>query len=259
MKKIIFTDEEIRKIELLYSQGMGCAKIGEIFKLSKRPILELLRKRNLLNKGTSDGRKIVLTENQEKKIYELYHNENKNPTQIAKNLQLSLPFIDKFLQTSGYRRNKAEAMRVLKTGVKLPKKTVQNMIKAQKKISDSGKRKQTGGICKVFEIEGIFCHGTFEKFFLEKLLKENKPLPKNCEPVKTPYGMYYPDFQVNNHYVEIKSDYTYEILLGKEKNRWSKKFDFIQLKKIEWVNENIRKVDIIVVDKKNNKLTKKTI
>jgi hypothetical protein len=56
MKKIIFTDEEIRKIELLYSQGMGCAKIGEIFKLSKRPILELLRKRNLLNKGTSDGR-----------------------------------------------------------------------------------------------------------------------------------------------------------------------------------------------------------
>jgi len=259
MKKIIFTEQEIQKIEQLYRQGMGCARIGEIFNLSKRPILQLLRERNLLNEGRSNGKKIVLTENQKKKIYKFYHNENKNSTQIAQNLQLSVSFIDKFLQTSGYRRSKAEAMRILKTGAKLPKKTVQNMTNAQRKLSNSGGRKQTGGICKVFEVEEVFCNGTFEKFFLEKMIKENKTVPKNCEPIKTPYGMYYPDFQVNNHYVEIKSDYTYQILLGKEKNRWSKKFDFVQLKKIKWVNRNIRKVDIIVVDKRNNKLTKKTI
>lgn len=259
MKKIIFTEKEISKIEQLYLKGMGCAKIGEIFNMSKRPILQLLRDKNLLNEGKSNGKKIVLTENQKKQIYELYCKKNKNSKQIAEILHLNSSFVDKFLQKSGYRRNKAEAMKVLKTGVKLPEKTVANMVKAQRKLANNGKRKQTGGVCKIFDVKGISCNGTFEKFFIEKILKENMTLPKNCNPIKTPYGMYYPDFEIDGQYVEIKSDYTYQILLGKEKNRWSNKFDFTQLKKIKWVNQNIKKVDIIVVDKRKNKLIKKTI
>ena len=93
----------------------------------------------------------------------------------------------------------------------------------------------------------------------KKLIKENKNLPKNTQSINTPYGTYYPDFELNGNLIEIKSLYTYEVLIGKVVNRWSNKIDTTQYNKIRWVNENVTKVNILVIDKRNNKIINKEI
>jgi hypothetical protein len=130
---------------------------------------------------------------------------------------------------------------------------------AQQKLSESGNRKQTGGICKIFNVNNIECHGTYEKFYIEMLINENVLCPKNCKSIITPYGVYYPDFSYDDKLIEVKSEYTYNILIGIEKSRFSKKIETNQLRKIKWVNENILPVEIIVVDKRKNKIIKKEI
>ena len=112
-------------------------------------------------------------------------------------------------------------------------------------------------MCKKYIINDIVCNGTYEKFYIEKLIKEKKKLPQNSDPVNTPFGVYYPDFLSDKSFIEIKSDYTYDVLIGKKKSRWTKNYDTTQLEKIKWVNVNVKPVDILVVDKRNNKIIKK--
>lgn len=63
----------------------------------------------------------------------------------------------------------------------------------------------------------------------------------------------------NKEYIEIKSDYTYDVLIGIKENRFTKKIDTTQYDKIKWVNKNIKPVNIIVVDKINNEFINKEI
>lgn len=255
----MFTTNEIIKIKELYSIGLSCLRIGEFFNVSKTPIIKILKSEGLLKKPKSNGVKLTLNQSQKNEIKKMYCDEFKSPNEISKKLNLSKSFIDKYLQKSNYRRNKSEAMKIIKTGVRLSDDVKSNMKKAQNKINLSGKRKIKGGVCKFYKIKGLTCQGTFEKFYIEKLINENKKLPNNCDPILTPFGLYYPDFILDGKYIEIKSDYTFEILLGNAKNRFKNDFENKQLLKIKYVNENIGNVEIIVVDKKNNKLIKKEI
>jgi transposase len=259
MKKIVFSNKEIAQIMSLYLSGLSCVEIGKKFNVSKTPIKNILQEKNILRSGNSNGKKIEISEKLKKEIHRLYTIENYNINSISKKTGLSASFVDKFIQNSGYRRSRAEATKIAKTGIKLSNKTILKMIAAQKKISLSGNKKLSGGICKVYKVGGVTCTGTYEKFYLEKMIEEFNTYPTNCKPVVTPFGTYYPDFEVNGSFIEIKSDYTYDVLIGKTKNKWSNKFDTLQIKKIKWVNENIKKVEVIVVDKKQNKLLKKNI
>lgn len=257
MVRKTFNSNEILKIQEHYKNGLSCYSIGKLFGVSKTPINRVLKDLGVLKKSKSDGKKIVLTETQKIKIKKMYCDEFKNIDEISQKLKLTKSFIDKYLNTVNYRRNKSEAMRVLKTGKKLSENIKKNMKLAQHKFNQSGNKKINGGVCKFYNIKGINCQGTYEKFYIDKLMSENKELPQNCEPILTPYGLYFPDFKINDVYIEIKSDYTFDVLIGKTKNRFTKKFETKQLKKINWVTENIKKVEIIVVDKKNNKLINK--
>lgn len=65
--------------------------------------------------------------------------------------------------------------------------------------------------------------------------------------VKTPFGIYHPDFEFKDRYIEIKSTYTKEIFLGEKENingEYTKK----QFKKIQWINQNIKPIEIIIMD-----------
>jgi hypothetical protein len=259
MKQIVFTSNDITKIKELYSNGLSCLHIGKIFDVSKTPIIKILKKEGLLKKGYSNGKKIILTNKQKKIIKNLYIIEKKNCKEIGDILNLTESFINKYLGTVYYRRSKGEANSEYRKGKKLPQKTKNNMKIAQQKLSKSGNRKQTGGVCKIFNVNGIKCQGTYEKFYIEKLINENILYPKNCEPIITPYGVYYPDFSYGNKLIEIKSDYTYNILIGVEKSRFTNLIETNQLMKIKWVNENVLPVEIIVVDKRKNKIIKKEI
>ncbi len=243
----------------LYNSGLSLQKIADKLNISKSPIKRVIKGAGILRSGTSSGKKIELSLKDKDMIKRLYLEEFKNSDEIAEELKLSKSFVDKYLHNSDYRRNRSESISLSKTGVKLSEKTKMNMSLAQQKFAKSGKRKQAGGVCKNYVVEGIKCQGTYEKWFLDKLLEENKNLPKNAQSINTPYGTYYPDFELNGKFIEIKSKYTYEVLIGKVVSRWTNKIDITQYNKIRWVNENVAKVNILVIDKRNNKIIKKDI
>lgn len=257
--KIAFSENEITDIIKKYTDGLSLDKISKIYGISKNPIAKILRDRNILRKNNSNGKKIYLSNIELEKIKFLYLNEFQTTKQIAKKLKLNQHFVDKIIQNSGYRRTKGQSISLRQKGKKRTEVVRQKIKNGLRNFVQSGKRKQTGGICKEYTVNGIKCQGTYEKFYIEKLLNEKKEIPMNCGPIKTPYGLYYPDFLYRDTFIEIKSDYTYEIMLGNLMNRFTKKFDDTQFKKIKWVNENIKPIEIFVVDKKNNKIEKKLI
>lgn len=260
MKKIIFSDNQVQEIKKYYLiDKLSCNEIGKKFGVSKRPINRLLRQYNILRSGVSDGKKIIIDESEKEKIKFLYLIEKKTAKEICQILNYGKSFIDKHIQKSGYGRSKGESISLRQTGKKRSEHVKMILKKAQQNLAKSGNRKQAGGVCKKYIVEGIECLGTYEKFFIEKMIKEKKGLPKNAKSIPTPYGVYYPDFILNDKLIEIKSEYTYNVLLGNEVNRYTKKIDKSQYNKIKWVNENITPIEIIVVDKINNKLIKKSI
>ena len=108
--KKIFNKFEINDIKDLYlNKKLSCKEIGKKYNISREPIQELLRNIGLLNKGNSNGVKIVLTEEKEEKIKKLYLNECKNTDEISNELGLNKTYIDKYLSNSGYRRDKSLA------------------------------------------------------------------------------------------------------------------------------------------------------
>jgi uncharacterized protein (DUF433 family) len=252
-----FSNEIIEDIIKKYKNGLSCQKISKIYNVSREPIERIIKEKKLLRAGYSNGIKIELTEEQKETIKKLYVMDLKTSGYISEVLNLNKHFIDTYIQKSGYRRTLGKSISLRQTGKKRSEKARLSIKVGQQKLAQSGKRKQTGGICKRYIINGLVSHGTYEKFYIEKLINEKKKLPLNSKSISTPFGVYYPDFSTDKSLIEIKSDYTYDILIGKKVNRWSKKIDTTQLEKIRWVNKNIKPVDILVVDKRNNKIIKK--
>jgi transposase len=107
--RIIFTKTDINEIVHQYTVlNLSCEQIGKSFNMSKMPINKLLKDLNLLKKGKSDGKKIILSEEQKNKIKELYVVEHKNREEISKITKLNKSYIEKILSKSNYRRTKSE-------------------------------------------------------------------------------------------------------------------------------------------------------
>jgi hypothetical protein len=260
MKKIVFDDNEIRDIEYEYlNNGLSCESIGKKYGVSKSPIINLLKEIGKLREGKSDGQKKILTNEDYNMIKKLYLDEKKNVDYISKKMNINKHLIGKILHNSGYRRNRSSATSLAKTGKKLNENVKKNMSIAQQKLAKSGNRIQTGGVCKKYVVNGIECQGTYEKFYIETLISNKELLPNNISPIETPFGMYYPDFSFSDKLIEIKCDYTYDVLIGLKESRFTGQKDITQYKKIMWVNKNVKPIDILIVDKRNNKIIKKEI
>lgn len=106
------------------------------------------------------------------------------------------------------------------------------------------------GVCKYYVENGYRVYGKTEQRYIKHLIETNGKMPKNQNriAVNTPYGLYFPDFEYDDYYVEIKSEYTYSKLInrlsydGKSINK--------QIDKIIWTSVNIKKV-IILVETRN--------
>lgn len=257
-KKIKLTDEEIIK-SLYINDKYSLDKVANKTGYSKMQIRTFLKKENLIRIGYSNGVKINLTDDQINLIKKLYLIDKKNCEEISETTGLNKNYISKHLNNSNYRRTKGESISLYRKGKKRSLEVIKKITEGQKKLAKSGNRKQTGGYCRFYNINGLKCQGTYEKHYIELIINNNELLPKEGDNISTPYGVYYSDFKLNNELIEIKSDYTYDILIGLKPNRFTKKIDTNQYDKIKWVNENIIPVNIIVVDKKNNKLIKKII
>lgn len=93
--------------------------------------------------------------------------------------------------------------------------------------------------------------GTYEIAYFKKLLEEKKELPKKCNKgIKTPIGVYFPDFEFKDRFIEIKSEFTYNIMIGKQKGFDKKYKPRKQKEKIDWINNNCdKKIEIIIINK----------
>ena len=258
-KKIIFSDKEKENIKNLYiNENQSSYKIGLLYNVSKGTILGILREFNVLRKGKSNGIKIHLTNNQKKLIEKLYIDEKKVPKIISNILNIPWYIIHTYLKSINKIRSSSEANTIAKMGVKHSEAAIKNMRLAQQKYARSGKKKQSPGKCKIYIINELKCIGTYEKYYIEYLIKEGKKLPINCKSINTPFGVYFPDFEFPDKLIEIKSSYTYDILIGKRKDYWNSG-RVRQLDKIKWINDNIKPIDILVVDKQHNLIKKKEI
>lgn len=110
--------------------------------------------------------------------------------------------------------------------------------------------KREGFKCKFFQVANIRCQGTSEKYYIEYLVKNNLLLPIKPRGISTPLGYYFPDFEFEDYYVEIKSPYTYEVL---------KKENNIQYLKIKWVANNFKPIKIISINNYKNKMIENEI
>lgn len=96
-----------------------------------------------------------------------------------------------------------------------------------------------GGRCQFFEVDGIRMQGRYElRYYLECADKPTKP-----NRIKTPYGWYAPDFEFHDRFVEIKSSYTIKTCVSNK-----------QSKKIVWVRNNVKPVEIKVLNEGETKL-----
>jgi hypothetical protein len=115
------------------------------------------------------------------------------------------------------------------------------------KLSKYGKA-FCGKRCEEYKIGDLTCYGKTEMKFIQKLISESSELPKNFHgALKTPYGRYNPDFELNEYLIEIKSDFTFDVLLGRKSYSKSKPSNPLQLKKILWISKNVKPVLVIVV------------
>lgn len=111
--KIIFTDNEINKIKEMYLiENLSTEKIGKYFNVSKIPIIKILKNLNSLRVGNSNGIKIELAQDQKEEIRKLYLFEYKSVDEIAFKLNLTSAYVNKYLNTTGYRRSNSKGTSV---------------------------------------------------------------------------------------------------------------------------------------------------
>lgn len=97
-------------------------------------------------------------------------------------------------------------------------------------------QKFTWGSINNYIVNGIKCQGESEKKYIEYLLENNLPLPKRCNKfIKTPFGLRMPDFEYEDRFVEIKSEWTIKFYENSE-----------QEIKDKWINENIKKIELLI-------------
>lgn len=104
--------------------------------------------------------------------------------------------------------------------------------------------KRRGFNCKLYDTIIGTVQGKSELEYINSLIKNKEILPKIPKGIKTPFGTYYPDFEFEDKYIEIKSTFTFDVFNGK-----FEKFKNKQKEKLIWVSKNIKPVNIFIYNK----------
>ena len=91
--------------------------------------------------------------------------------------------------------------------------------------------------------------GSYEAAYLQKLSNDGLTLPKIGGRVKTSKGIYFPDFEFEDRFVEIKSPFTWKVCKGEIENGKGIKTN-IQYQKIQWTSNNVKPVEIVILKPK---------
>lgn len=120
----------------------------------------------------------------------------------------------------------------------------QAISKSLKDAYESGEKDAVNGHSKYFETDTGIVQGRYELVYL--YLNNNLELPSLG--IETPHGIYIPDFEAEDYYVEVKSEFTLEVAKG-EREGLDGKLDDTQWKKIQWVDKNKKPVEVEVISR----------
>lgn len=141
-----------------------------------------------------------------------------------------------------------------RTKTKGRKMTGARLLKQQQVIQDMFEKYGNRGLkVKKFKVNGITCQGSYEKAYLEMLIESNETLPNVKRTYyETSYGFYHPDFEFEDKLIEIKSEYTFGILVGKYANISGEKKVGVQLSKMIEVGKNKKPVELVLIERNKN-------
>lgn len=97
-------------------------------------------------------------------------------------------------------------------------------------------REPSNGRCKWYLVNGIKCQGTLERKYIRSLIEVGARLPSRGPRIETEFGFYFTDFEFEDRYIEIKCEYTFQQSLKSG-----------QMKKINWVRDYVKPVQIIII------------
>lgn len=229
---------------------------GTIFRFLKKQGLQLKGK-GLNNKGNKRRKNISLFETE---IINAFINENASIEDLRKKYKTSCIFINELLK-----KNKIEPITRNEASIKCRAKHGATKGFSGREHSEKSKEKTSLSLIEQYEkgnkepkqlksktyntIYGNFL-GTYEVAYFRKLIEEKNLLPNKCHGgIKTPFGIYFPDFEFEDKFIEVKSLFTYKVMIGEEKG-FDKQYKHRKQKdKIDWVSLNTKPIEIFILDK----------
>lgn len=239
----------------LYKKGLTIQQIADNRKCHYNTIRNVLVKNDVQLRKHFDYKRVV-SDDEKQQIINLYLNKKRGIQFISHNLGISWQNVKNILKEfnitewsrSELIKSNAEHYGVSEQFTFCGRK---HKKRSKEKISQSlfknCNRTVTGSKSKFLNTVVGKVQGSYEVAYLQKLLKDGLTFPKIGDKVKTPIGLYFPDFEFCDRFIEVKSPFTWKVCKGEEKNPKGIKSD-VQYKKIQWVNENVKPVEVVILE-----------
>jgi transposase-like protein len=256
--------------------GVTIKDCAEKFKITSWWVTRILKNNKIPHKPKGSYNTINFTEEEKSKIHELYVNQKRGAKYIANQFGVSDLTISKYLKSNNIKLwSKSDLSKSNRyyygptKGFSGKKHKKESKKKISKSLYKNCNRTVTGSKSQFIQTCVGKVQGSYEVAYLQKLFLDNIKLPITANKVKTPYGLYFPDFEYEDKFLEIKSKFTWKVCKGELPNPKGK-LDDRQYRKIQWTHENVKPVEIIILDDKiakqlflkaieNNELVKENI
>lgn len=260
-----YSDNRKRKLDpdevknLYCEQNKSLSEIAEAFGVHKQTVKVCVKSMGIELLDTKNTPKGGFSSEEKKEIIKLYSEEHRGAKHIGSIFNRSDFSITYWL-------NKWEVPKVSKSDLQKKLREVHGPTKgfsgkkhseeSKKQISDSGveawnkeDRLPVIGKSRTFNTKAGKILGSYEVAYLQRLIDAGEPLPiPNRKKFKTPSGSYVPDFDFGDRFIEIKSEFTLQVCKG-EMPKGDGSYSDNQWIKIQWVNENVKPVEVIVIEK----------
>lgn len=255
------TNKQKIVVELYTKELKSTNEIAENLNIHKSTVTFYLRKNNVvLRESDKNNKKGGFSEKDKKEIIRLYSKEKRGAKYIGKLFNRADTVMTYWLNKWNVPKNTRSEISEKIREVYGPTKGFsgrKHNVKSKKIISKSGKeswnkedRLPIIGKSRTFNTKIGSVLGSYEVAYLQKLINENKTLPVLARKrFKTPFGSYMPDFEFEDRFIEIKSEFTLKVAKGLMPGS-DGKFSDKQWKKIKWLSKKIKMVEVIVLQKK---------
>jgi transposase-like protein len=248
--------DEVKK--LYCEQNKNLSEIAKVFNVHMTTIKRYLKNSGVILRSKNHIKGEPSPEDK-KEIIRLYSEEHRGSNYISSVFDVSDFYINSWLKKwkvpkvskSDLAKKNREVYGSTSgfSGKKHSKKSKEQISKSGVEAWSKEDRIPVIGKSRTFNTKVGKVLGSYEVAYLQGLINEEVDLPTpNRKKIKTPHGHYVPDFDYGDKFIEIKSDFTLKVCKG-EMPKTDGTYSDEQWKKIQWINENKKSVEIIVLEK----------